>query len=93
MLAIGQALMSLPKLLILDEISLGLAPIIVEKVYQCLENICKEDIAILLAEQDVFMALNFTNRAYVLENGKIVLGGKSSTLLKDSRIKEAYLGL
>lgn len=93
MLAIARSLMLRPKLLILDEPSSGLAPQIVEAVFEGVNKICKEDVSILIAEQNVFQALNFTNRAYVLENSKIIMEGKSSSLLGNKKIKTAYLGL
>lgn len=93
MLVIGRSLMSNPKLLILDEPSLGLAPIIIGKVLDTLRKINEEGVAVLLVEQNIRDALNIANRGYVLEKGKIVIEGKGRELLSDTHIKEVYLGL
>jgi branched-chain amino acid transport system ATP-binding protein len=93
MLAIARGLMSKPKLLMLDEASLGLAPVLVEKIYGMIEQIRKQEIAILLVEQNVHLCLNFVDRAYVLENGRVVLDGKGKDLLANEYLKKAYLGL
>lgn len=93
MLVICRSLMSTPELLILDEPSLGLAPIIVEKVLDTVRTINEEGVTVLLVEQNIHDSLNVANRGYVLEEGKIVLEGKSRELLSDSHIKEVYLGL
>jgi branched-chain amino acid transport system ATP-binding protein len=93
MLVIGRSLMSNPKLLILDEPSLGLAPIIVEKVLDTLEMINDDGVTILLVEQNIRDSLNIANRAYVLEEGKIIIEGEGRELLTNSHIKEVYLGL
>jgi branched-chain amino acid transport system ATP-binding protein len=93
MLVICRSLMSNPKLLILDEPSLGLAPIIVEKVLDTVRAINEEGVTVLLVEQNIHDSLNVANRGYVLEDGKIVLEGKSRELLSNSHIKEVYLGL
>lgn len=93
MLAIARGLMSRPKLLMLDEVSLGLAPVLVEKIYEMIGEIKKQDISILLVEQNVHLCLNFVDRAYVLENGRIVLSGKGKELLKNEYLKKAYLGI
>jgi branched-chain amino acid transport system ATP-binding protein len=93
MLVIGRSLMSNPKLLILDEPSLGLAPIIIGKVLDTLRKINEEGVAVLLVEQNIRDSLNTANRGYVLEKGKIVLKGKGRELLSNSHIKEVYLGL
>ena len=93
MLVICRSLMSNPQLLILDEPSLGLAPIIVEKVLDTIRTINEEGVTILLVEQNIHDSLNVANRGYVLEEGKIVLEGKSRELLSNSHIKEVYLGL
>lgn len=93
MLAIGRGLMARPKLLLLDEISLGLAPKIVKLLFQTIEKINKEEgVSILIAEQNIYHALQMAERGYVLENGKITLVGKGKELLNDEHIKEAYLG-
>ena len=93
MLVIGRSLMSNPELLILDEPSLGLAPIIVAKVLDTLREINDEGVAILLVEQNIRDSLNIANRAYVLEEGKIIIEGKGRELLSNDHIKEVYLGL
>lgn len=92
MLAIGRALMSRPKLLLLDEPSLGLAPIIVSRIFKIIKEINGQGTTILLVEQNAKAALHFANRAYVMETGKIVMQGKASMLEKDPGIKKAYLG-
>jgi len=92
MLAIGRALMSRPKLLLLDEPSLGLAPTLVWEVADILEEINKEGTTILLVEQNALMALSLARRAYVLENGIIKMEGKTSVLKDNPQIKSAYLG-
>ena len=93
MLVICRSLMSNPQLLILDEPSLGLAPIIVEKVLDTVRTINEEGVTVLLVEQNIHDSLNVADRGYVLEEGKIVLEGKSRELLSNSHIKEVYLGL
>jgi len=93
MLVICRSLMSNPQLLILDEPSLGLAPIIVEKVLDTVRTINEEGVSVLLVEQNIHDSLNVANRGYVLEEGRIVLEGKSRELLSNSHIKEVYLGL
>lgn len=92
MLAIGRALMSEPRLLILDEPSTGLSPLLVGQVFRSLEQLGREGMTILLLEQNVRNALAMCNRGYVLENGRIVQEGKSKELLHDPRIQKAYLG-
>ncbi len=92
MLAIGRALMSEPKLLLLDEPSLGLAPIIVVKIFKTIRELNAEGLTILLVEQNAKAALRLAHRAYVLESGKVVKEGKGGDLLHDSDIKKAYLG-
>lgn len=93
MLVIGRSLMSNPELLILDEPSLGLAPIIVAKVLDTLRQINEEGVAILLVEQNIRDSLNISNRGYVLEEGKIIIEGEGRELLSNDHIKEVYLGL
>jgi len=93
MLVIGRSLMSKPELLILDEPSLGLAPIIVAKVLDTLRQINEEGVTVLLVEQNIRDSLNVANRGYVLEEGKIILEGESRELLSNDHIKEVYLGL
>ena len=93
MLVIGRSLMSNPQLLILDEPSLGLAPIIVEKVLDTLQRINDDGMTILLVEQNIRDSLNIANRAYVLEEGKIIIEGEGRELLSNNHIKEVYLGV
>ena len=93
MLVICRSLMSNPQMLILDEPSLGLAPIIVEKVLDTVRTINEEGVTVLLVEQNIHDSLNTANRGYVLEEGKIILEGNSRELLSNSHIKEVYLGL
>jgi len=92
MLAIGRALMSEPRLLILDEPSTGLSPLLTGQVFRALEQLGREGMTILLLEQNVRNALAMCNRGYVLENGRIVQEGRSKELLHDPRIQKAYLG-
>ncbi len=92
MLAIARALMSEPKMLVLDEPSLGLAPIIVKDVFEILINLNKKDVTILLVEQNAGAALKIANRGYVMENGRIVLEDDAKSLLKSDEIKKKYLG-
>jgi branched-chain amino acid transport system ATP-binding protein len=92
MLAIGRALMSEPRLLILDEPSTGLSPILTAQVFRSLEQLGREGMTILLLEQNVRNALAMCNRGYVLENGRIVQEGMAKELLHDPRIQKAYLG-
>jgi branched-chain amino acid transport system ATP-binding protein len=92
MVAIGRALMARPRLLMLDEPSLGLAPVVVSAIFANLVAINRAGITVLLVEQNVLRALRLSHRAYVLENGTITLSGPSDRLLADERIKRAYLG-
>ena len=92
MLALGRALMSRPKFLILDEPSLGLAPLIIEQIFEMLKKINKQGVTILLVEQNAVMALELSSRAYVIETGKIALHGKSSDLSSNKEVQNAYLG-
>jgi branched-chain amino acid transport system ATP-binding protein len=92
MLAIGRALMARPRLLLLDEPSLGLAPLVVHAIFAAIDEINKEGTTILLVEQNANAALKHSNRAYVLETGRIVMEGSSEKLAADPRVKEAYLG-
>lgn len=92
MLSIGRALMSNPKLLLLDEPSLGLAPIIVSKIFKTIKEINKEGVTVLLVEQNARAALKLSNRGYVLENGMIALEGKGNDLLNNEKVRKAYLG-
>jgi branched-chain amino acid transport system ATP-binding protein len=93
MLVIGRSLMSNPELLILDEPSLGLAPIIVAKVLDTLRQINDEGVAVLLVEQNIRDSLNIADRGYVLEEGKIIIEGEGRELLSNDHIKEVYLGI
>lgn len=92
MLAIGRALMARPKLLVLDEPSMGLAPLMVEKILTTLSELRKGGLTILLVEQNAKAALTIADRGYVLETGKVVLQGAASDLLSDEEVKRAYLG-
>lgn len=92
MLAIARALMSRPKLLLLDEPSLGLAPAIVREIFSIIQNLRDTGVTILLIEQNATMALNIADRGYVLEAGRIILTGQAADLLNDQRVKSAYLG-
>ena len=92
MLAVGRALMSRPRLLILDEPSLGLGPIIIDNLFQVLHDINAEGVTILLVEQNAVMALDYAHRAYVLENGRVTLSGPSRELARDEKVRSAYLG-
>ena len=92
MLAIGRGLMASPRLLLLDEPSLGLAPVLVQQVFRTIAEINRQGTAILLVEQNAFMALQVANRAYVLETGRLVMEGEAADLMQDDRIKSAYLG-
>ena len=93
MLALGRGLMSKPKLLMLDEPSLGLAPKLVPLVFKVIERVNKEGITVLLVEQNVHQALELADRSYVLEEGKIVLEGKGKELINNDHVKRAYLGI
>ena len=93
MLAISRAMMIEPKLLMLDEPSLGLAPIIVEEVFGLIAKIAKEGMSILIVEQNLVQALGIASRAYVLETGRIVMEGSAKELLENEEIKHAYLGV
>lgn len=92
MVAIGRGLMARPRLLMLDEPSLGLAPIIVREMFAIIRSINEEGITILLVEQNVQQSLKISHRAYVLENGRVTLEGAGSDLLNDERVRAAYLG-
>ena len=92
MLAVGRALMSRPKLLMMDEPSLGLAPLIVQQIFDIIKEINKAGVTILLIEQNANMALKIADKAYVLETGSIVLEGSGEELLQNESVREAYLG-
>ena len=93
MCAMARGLMAAPRLLMVDEMSLGLAPVIVERLLEVLDDIRQEGVTVLLVEQDVNSALAIANRGYVLERGEVALTGDADALLDDARVKEAYLGL
>ena len=93
MLAIGRCLLGQPELIMFDEPSLGLAPTIVQEVFGIVERLNADGTPIILVEQNVAVSLKMANRAYVLENGRIVLSGPGEDLLQDDRVREAYLGL
>ena len=92
MLAIGRALMSRPRLLLLDEPSMGLAPLMVQKIFVVLRQVAEEGMTLLLVEQNARLALQTAQRAYVLESGEITLNGPADDLLNDPRVRAAYLG-
>ena len=92
MLALGRALMSKPRLLLLDEPSMGLAPLMVKKIFEVVRQIAAEGVTILLVEQNARLALEAASRGYVMESGAITLEGKAAELLADPRVREAYLG-
>ena len=92
MLAMGRALMSKPRLMMLDEPSMGLAPILVEQIFDIIKNLHKSGTTILLVEQNAQMALSIADRGYVMETGRIVTGGTGKELLRDDAVKKAYLG-
>lgn len=93
MLAIGRALMSEPRLLILDEPSLGLSPLLVEEMFSLIQELNKQGLAIFLVEQNVMQSLEIADRAYVMENGSVVLSGRAKELIDDPDLKKSYLGL
>jgi branched-chain amino acid transport system ATP-binding protein len=92
MLAIGRALMSRPRLLLLDEPSMGLAPLIVARIFEIIREINSRDTTVLLVEQNAAQALRLANRGYVLETGEIVMADQARALLENPRVREAYLG-
>jgi len=92
MLAIGRALMSRPRVLLLDEPSMGLAPLVVATIFKVIAEINREGVAILLVEQNAVQALKIADRGYVLDNGGIALSGPATSLLSDDRVRQAYLG-
>ena len=92
MLAIGRALMAKPKMMLLDEPSMGLSPILVQVIFSIIKEVNDTGVTILLVEQNAKMALNIANRAYVLETGSIVMSGDASVLANDDKVKKAYLG-
>jgi branched-chain amino acid transport system ATP-binding protein len=92
MLAMGRAMLSRPKLLLLDEPSMGLAPLMVQKVFETIVTISREGVTILLIEQNAKLALEVSSRGYVMESGEITLHGDASSLLHDPKVRAAYLG-
>ena len=92
MLAVGRALMGRPKLLMMDEPSLGLAPIVVQEIFRIIRRISEAGTTVLLIEQNANMALHVADRAYVIENGQILMEGTGQELLEDEKVREAYLG-
>jgi branched-chain amino acid transport system ATP-binding protein len=92
MLAIARALMSEPKLLLLDEPSMGLAPLMVAKIFEIVREVASRGVTILLVEQNALLALQVASRGYVMESGEITLAGKSEALLSNPKVREAYLG-
>ena len=93
MLAIGRGLMANPRLLLLDEPSLGLSPLLVKNIFQIISEINRQGVTILLVEQNVYQSLHIAHRAYVLETGRVVLSGTGHDLLNDSLVKKAFLGM
>lgn len=93
MLAVGRGLMSLPRMMMFDEPSLGLAPILVQEIFHMVKRVNEEGVTVLLVEQNVKQTLAMCNRAYVLENGRIVLEGEGKALMDNAHVKEAYLGI
>jgi branched-chain amino acid transport system ATP-binding protein len=92
MLAMGRAMISRPKLLLLDEPSMGLAPLMVEKIFEVIRTVAAEGVTILLIEQNAKLALETSNRGYVMESGQVILQGPSKQLLDDPKVRAAYLG-
>ena len=92
MLAIGRALMSRPKMLLLDEPSMGLSPILVQEIFNCITEVNRDGTTVLLVEQNAKMALSISHRAYVLETGAISLEGAAADLLDNEQVRHAYLG-
>jgi branched-chain amino acid transport system ATP-binding protein len=92
MVAMGRAMLSRPKLLLLDEPSMGLAPIIVQKIFEIIRMVAAEGVTMLLVEQNARLALEVSQRGYVMESGQITIGGEAAALLNDDRVRNAYLG-
>jgi branched-chain amino acid transport system ATP-binding protein len=92
MLAIGRALMSQPRVLLLDEPSMGVAPLLIVRIFDAIKELNREGVTVLLVEQNAHMALNAATRGYILESGRIVLSGNSRDLIGDPRVRQAYLG-
>ena len=93
MCAVGRGLMALPKIMMFDEPSLGLSPILVQEIFEIAKRINKEGVTVLLVEQNVRQTLAMCDRAYVLENGRVVLEGTGKNLMDDPHVKAAYLGI
>lgn len=93
MLAVGRALMVSPKILLMDEPSMGLSPILVKEIFDIIKELHSQGITVLLVEQNAKMALSIADRAYVLENGRISLSGDARELMNDESVKKAYLGM
>ena len=93
MLAMGRALMSRPRILLLDEPSMGLAPMLVETIFNTIVEINRQGVAVLLVEQNALMALNVAHRGYVLETGRIVLEDEAHALQRNEQVQKAYLGI
>ena len=92
MLAMGRALMARPKVLLLDEPSMGLSPIMVDKIFEVVETIHKQGVTMLLVEQNASRALSLADRGYVMDSGLVTMSGEAKSLLDDPRVREAYLG-
>ncbi len=92
MLAMGRALMAIPPLMMLDEPSMGLAPLLVEQIFEIIQELHQAGTTILLVEQNAQMALSIADRAYVLETGPIVMSGDARAMLEDDQVRRAYLG-
>ena len=92
MLAMGRALMCRPKVLLLDEPSMGLSPIMVDKIFEVVETIHKQGVTMLLVEQNASRALSLADRGYVMDSGLVTMSGEAKSLLDDPRVREAYLG-
>ena len=93
MLAIARGLMGRPKLLLLDEPSLGLAPLVIRQVFDTIVDLKKQGITVLLAEQNAYQSLEIADYAYVMETGRVLMEGPGQTMLSDARVQEAYLGV
>jgi branched-chain amino acid transport system ATP-binding protein len=93
MCAMARALMAAPVLMMIDEMSLGLAPVVVEQLMGVLADIRREGVTVLLVEQDIHLALSGADRGYVMETGRVVLAGPAATLLSDPKVRQAYLGV
>lgn len=93
MLAIGRGMMAEPRLLILDEPSLGLSPLLVEEVFTLISSLNQEGLSVFLVEQNVMQSLEIADRAYVIENGQVALSGPASDLIDDPELRKTYLGL